>query len=113
MVSVQRRWRWSDSRRDWRDRVRNVQDTPSTDDIAEPTPDQAPEASATAIDTAARPDPVWIDDVEREVDDVDVVLKCLARNDTAMCATCQEVDQAAGLASRPVLARCAETKQPR
>jgi hypothetical protein len=62
---------------------------------------------------ASRPAPEWLDGVQGEIDDVDRVLKCLARDTATMCQTCDAAQAAGELASRPVLARCASTKQPR
>lgn len=78
------------------------------------TPETAPtDQSATSIDLANRPQPEWLDNVEAEITDVDFVLKCLSRDSAKMCQTCDEATAQGELESRPVLARCASTKQPR
>jgi len=63
-----------------------------------------------AIDAARVPDAAWLDEVEGEVDDVDLVLKCLARDSSKICSTCADATAAGTLDQRPVLARCASTK---
>ena len=55
----------------------------------------------------------WLSDVESELDDTDLVLKCLARDSAKICQTCDAAQSAGDLADRPMLARCASTKQPR
>lgn len=84
-----------------------------TDEI-EPRDDQTTGAGAAAtIDSSNRPGPAWLDQVEGEVDDVDRVLKCLARDSATMCTTCHGLQVDGALEARPVLARCASSKQPR
>ena len=61
-------------------------------------------------DLAARPEAGWLDEVEREIDDVDVVLKCLSQSE--VCARCQGLQSQGQLEARPVLARCAGSKLP-
>lgn len=75
----------------------------------------APQGTATAatIDSSNRPDPAWLDRVEGEIDDVDRVLKCLARDSATMCTTCHALRAEGALDARPVLVRCASSKQPR
>ncbi|MEM7091644.1 MAG: hypothetical protein AAF567_01475 [Actinomycetota bacterium] len=93
--------------------MNEVEDTPSLT-TGEPVP--ASGATPTTAPTAAldaRPDVAWLDTVEGEVEDVDVVLKCLARDSATVCATCDGLQAAGALDDRPVLARCASTKQPR
>lgn len=65
------------------------------------------------IDLATRPDADWLDAVEGEINDVDLVLKCLNRDSAKLCQTCDAVLATGELESRPMLARCASTKQPR
>ena len=67
----------------------------------------------TGVDLAARPDAEWLGAVESELDDTDLVLKCLARDSAKMCETCDTATTVGELASRPMLARCASTKLPR
>lgn len=69
--------------------------------------------TASAIDLGTRPESEWLAQVEGEVDDVDFVLKCLARDSDLICETCTVADQEGLLDQRPVLARCASTKQAR
>lgn len=69
--------------------------------------------SAASIDLANRPDAAWLDTVEGEVEDVDLVLKCLARDNATICTACHELQENGSLDARPVLARCASTKQSR
>ena len=65
------------------------------------------------IDLATRPDVEWLNTVQNDLNDTDLVLKCLARDSAKICQIC-DVAQAAGeLDDRPMLARCASTKQPR
>ncbi|MFB0926617.1 MAG: hypothetical protein QMB08_00945 [Acidimicrobiales bacterium] len=65
------------------------------------------------IDLATRPDVEWLNTVQNDLNDTDLVLKCLARDSAKICQIC-DVAQAAGeLDDRPMLARCAGTKQPR
>lgn len=63
-----------------------------------------------SADLSARPETGWLDEVEREINDVDVVLKCLSQAD--VCATCQALVAHGQLEARPVLARCAGSKLP-
>lgn len=73
-----------------------------------------PSERATAgIDLANRPEASWLNAVEGEIDDVDLVLKCLARDSAKMCQTCDTAQAAGQLDARPMLARCASTKQAR
>lgn len=72
-----------------------------------------PERPAVGVDLAARPDTEWLGAVESELDDTDLVLKCLARDSAKMCETCDTATATGELASRPMLARCASTKLPR
>lgn len=67
--------------------------------------------AASSIDLAARPAPEWLETVEGELDDVDFVLKCLARDSATICQTCSGAEAEGRLDQRPVLARCASTKQ--
>ena len=84
-----------------------------TDEIEpEATPVAASSAVAT-VDLSNRPDTAWLNEVEGEIDDVDRVLKCLARDSATMCTTCHGLQGEGALEGRPVLARCASTKQPR
>ena len=85
-----------------------------------PTDEIEPEAGASAtpspaatIDLSNRPDAAWLNEVEGEIDDVDQVLKCLARDSATMCTTCHALQGEGSLEARPVLARCASTKQAR
>lgn len=71
------------------------------------------EQPAASIDLANRPQPEWLDDVEAEITDVDFVLKCLSRDSAKMCETCDSAKAQGELDARPMLARCASTKQPR
>lgn len=75
--------------------------------------DAALERPAVGVDLAARPDAEWLGAVESELDDTDLVLKCLARDSAKICETCDVASNAGELDSRPMLARCASTKQPR
>ena len=75
-------------------------------------PTQA-ERSAVGVDLATRPDSAWLDAVASELDDTDLVLKCLARDSAKICQTCDAAHSAGELDGRPMLARCASTKQPR
>ena len=75
-------------------------------------PSEAPDP-ATSVDLANRPEAAWLDTVEGEVEDVDLVLKCLARDNATICTSCHELQENGSLDARPVLARCASTKQPR
>ena len=77
---------------------------------AEPSP---AERATAGIDLANRPEAAWLDTVEGEIDDVDLVLKCLARDSAKMCQTCDAATTSGELEARPMLARCASTKQPR
>lgn len=90
---------------------------------SEPTDSTVDESAASAssaappvessIDVANRPDAAWLDDVQGQIDDVDLVLKCLARDSATMCKTCHDLQSEGALEARSVLARCASTKQPR
>lgn len=71
------------------------------------------ERSNVGIDLATRPDGEWLNTVQNELNDTDLVLKCLARDSAKMCQTCDSAQAAGELESRPMLARCASTKQPR
>ena len=79
--------------------------------VVQPAP--ANERASVGVDLAARPESAWLDDVEGEIDDVDMVLKCLARDSAKMCQACDGLQSAGELAERPVLARCASGKQAR
>jgi len=88
-------------------------------EIEPQTPANAPETAAPAersgvgVDLATRPDSEWLDTVASDLDDTDLVLKCLARDSATMCQTCDTAQAAGELDSRPMLARCASTKQSR
>ncbi len=70
-----------------------------------------PVPSSSATDHLSRlPDAEWLDTVEAEVDDVERVLKCLARDTAKMCDTCSSLDAQGQLAFRSALARCASGK---
>ena len=84
-----------------------------TDEIEPEASASVAESVATTIDLSNRPEAAWLDDVEGEIDDVDRVLKCLARDSATMCTTCNGLQVEGSLEGRPVLARCASTKQPR
>ena len=71
------------------------------------------ERSSVGIDLATRPDGEWLNTVQNELNDTDLVLKCLARDSAKMCQTCDAAQAAGELDGRPMLARCASTKQPR
>ena len=71
------------------------------------------ERSGSSIDLASRPETTWLDEVQTELDDTDLVLKCLARDSAKMCETCDGAQASGELAQRAMLARCAQTKQPR
>lgn len=73
----------------------------------------ATERPSSAIDLATRPDGEWLDTVQNELNDTDLVLKCLARDSATLCQTCDAAQAAGELESRPMLARCASSKQPR
>lgn len=90
------------------DSVGAVNEAPETtaDEAAVP-------AETPSIDLSNRPDAAWLLEVEGEVDDVELVLKCLARDSATMCTTCDGLQADGSLESRSVLARCASTKQPR
>lgn len=77
--------------------------------------EQAPDAerSGVGVDLATRPEPEWLRAVEGELNDTDLVLKCLARDSAKICQTCDAAQTAGELQTRPVLARCASTKLPR
>lgn len=66
-----------------------------------------------SMDLSTRPDGDWLNSVEGEINDVDRVLKCLARDSATICTACHELQSFGSLDERPVLARCASTKQPR
>jgi len=95
----------------------NETETPSGDsepvEVPETPQPAATERPSVGVDLAARPSGEWLGAVESELDDTDLVLKCLARDSAKMCETCDKVKAAGGLDSRPMLARCASTKQPR
>lgn len=76
-------------------------------------PAQVAAERPTGIDLANRPDSAWLDTVESELNDTDLVLKCLARDSAKICQTCDAAQAAGELDARPMLARCASTKQPR
>jgi len=78
-----------------------------------PAPTEADSARNRGIDLATRPESEWLTSVENELDDTDLVLKCLARDSAKICQTCDAAQAAGELEERPVLARCASTKQPR
>lgn len=85
-----------------------------SDSAVAPAPDAAPPSSrAKGVDLSNRPSPEWLDTVQAELNDTDLVLKCLARDSAKICQTCDAVQKAGELESRPMLARCAGTKQPR
>ena len=101
-------WR-SDSREAAAGRVWSVQDSDETtveEEVDERT------ASST-IDLSNRPEAAWLDQVDGELDDVDTVLKCLARDNATICTTCDGLQADGALDARPVLSRCASTKQPK
>jgi hypothetical protein len=81
----------------------------------EPTTEESAvvERSNVGIDLATRPDGDWLNTVQNELNDTDLVLKCLARDSAKMCQTCDSAQSAGELGGRPMLARCASTKQPR
>ena len=86
-------------------------------DAAEPAV-ESPEATtaerpSVGVDLAARPEAGWLDQVQGEIDDVDLVLKCLARDSAKICQACDGLQSAGELEQRPMLARCATSKQPR
>lgn len=87
-------------------------DASAVEDAAEEAA-SAPEAPASSMDLSTRPDGEWLNDVEGEINDVDIVLKCLARDSATICTQCNELTSVNMLDGRPVLARCASTKQPR
>ena len=82
-------------------------------EVETPNNTSAPTERASAIDLSARPEAAWLDGVEGEVEDVDRVLKCLSRDSAKMCETCDGLGARGELDGRPVLARCAQSKQPR
>ena len=89
-------------------------DVPETGaDQADATAEAPAPSPASPVDLANRPDAAWLDTVEGEVEDVDLVLKCLARDNATICKSCHELQENGALDARPVLARCASTKQPR
>ena len=65
------------------------------------------------IDLATRPDVEWLNTVQNDLNDTDLVLKCLARDSAKICQTCDAAEAVGELDARPMLARCASTKQPR
>jgi hypothetical protein len=73
----------------------------------------ARERQTVGIDLATRPDGDWLTTVEGELNDTDLVLKCLARDSAKICQTCDVAQSAGELSGRPMLARCASTKQAR
>jgi len=73
----------------------------------------AVERSTVGIDLATRPAGEWLDAVQNDLNDTDMVLKCLARDSAKMCQTCDAAQAVGELDARPMLARCASTKQPR
>ena len=81
----------------------------------EPAGADAPAVDRTpaGIDLATRPDAAWLHEVEGELNDTDLVLKCLARDSAKICQTCDAAQASGELEGRPMLARCASTKQPR
>ncbi len=83
--------------------------------VAAPEAEQVPADGrpASSVDMANRPNMTWLSDVESELNDTDLVLKCLARDLAKICQTCDAAQSAGDLADRPMLARCASTKQPR
>ena len=78
--------------------------------VEEPAP---AERASGGIDLATRPESSWLTTVENELNDTDLVLKCLARDSAKMCQTCDGAQASGELDGRPMLARCASTKQPR
>lgn len=64
------------------------------------------------IELDSRPSIDWLSEVEGEIDDVELVLKCLARDSATVCPTCTAAEHDGVLDQRPVLARCAGTKHP-
>ena len=56
----------------------------------EPTTEESAvvERSNVGIDLATRPDGEWLNTVQNELNDTDLVLKCLARDSAKMCQTC-------------------------
>ena len=82
---------------------------------SEPTTEEpaAFERSNVGIDLATRPDGEWLNTVQNELNDTDLVLKCLARDSAKMRQTCDVAQSDGELEDRPMLARCASTKQPR
>lgn len=89
-----------------------LQSTPAPDEPAQVEPVESDRKTA-GLDLGARPDAEWLGVVESELDDTDLVLKCLARDSAKMCETCDTAQAAGELGSRPMLERCARTKQPR
>lgn len=53
-----------------------------------------------------------LDRLERELDDVEVALACLARDGDDRCPTCRAALTDGTLVGRPALAACAATKLP-
>lgn len=77
-------------------------------------PDASPPSPrSNRVDLSNRPSPEWLDTVQAELNDTDLVLKCLARDSAKICQTCDAARAAGELESRPMLARCAGTKLPR
>jgi hypothetical protein len=71
------------------------------------------ERPSVGIDLATRPDGEWLNTVQNDLNDTDLVLKCLARDSAKMCQTCEAAHGVGELDARPMLARCASTKQRR
>lgn len=90
-----------------------MNETESHDEAAPGTEPEPQERAAVGVDLANRPDPEWLNSVQSELDDTDLVLKCLARDSAKICQTCDAAQAAGELDGRPMLARCASTKQPR
>ena len=82
-------------------------------DALDATEPAASERQTVGIDLATRPDGEWLTAVEGELNDTDLVLKCLARDSAKICQTCDAAQGAGELEGRPMLARCASTKQAR
>lgn len=90
-----------------------MNETESHDQDDAPVDAPVTERATVGVDLANRPAPEWLDSVQSELDDTDLVLKCLARDSAKMCQTCDAAQDAGELEGRPMLARCASTKQPR
>jgi hypothetical protein len=88
--------------------VSEIESTTAVADEAQPA---SAERSNSSMNLDTRPDIAWLSEVEGEVDDVDRVLKCLARESDTICQTCKAAEHDGILEQRPVLARCASTKQ--